>query len=150
MLRRIIALFTRPPDPPLARFLARFAGRTLIVHAGLSPGWLEELLKEGGGAGHFRFDVRHPRAEPPTPIEWVVHRQLLPLGLPLPFLVKVESGRLLLRHLRRRGAPLHPSEIAWILREIETRHHWHLVRQGEGLAPHAGLVPEDNRVEIEV
>lgn len=150
MLQRIIALFTRPPAPPLDRFLTRFAGRTLIVHAGLSAGWVQALLEEGGGAGHFRFDTRRSPGEPPTPVEWVVHRHLLPLGLPLPFLVKVETGRLLLRHLRRGDAPAHPSEIAWMLREMETRHHWRLVRQGDELAAHAGMDVADNRVEIEV
>lgn len=130
--------------------MARFAGRSLIVHDGLSAGWLEELLKEGGGAGHFRIDARRPPGDPPTPIEWVVHRHLLPLGLPRPFLVKVDGARLLVRHLTRNGKPVHPSEIAWMLREIEARHHWRLLRDGEGLTAAAGMDVADNRVDYDV
>ena len=44
--------------PQLSRFLARYAGRTLIVHAGFPPDWLEELLKQPGGGGYFRLDSR--------------------------------------------------------------------------------------------
>jgi hypothetical protein len=139
-----------PPSPAQlkSRFMARFAGRTLIVHEGLSIGWVSELMKEAGGGGHFRIDVRRPPDRRPTPIEWLVHRQLLNHPLPLPFLVKVEAERLLVRHLTRNGTPVHPSEINWMLGEFPTRVHLLLTSgEGEGFLPTRVLPVEDNHVE---
>lgn len=150
MWSRIIALFGPRPDALKARFLARFTGRTLIVHAGLSIGWVEALLKEAGGGGHFRFDARTPTGPRPTPIEWVMHRHVLPQRLPLPLLVKVEPDRLLLRHLTRNGAPVHPSEINWMLREFPARTHLVLYAAGSGFRPERGLPVSDNRVEYDL
>ncbi len=150
MWSRIIALFRPRPDALKARFLARFAGRTLIVHAGLSIGWVDELLKEAGGGAHFRFDARRPLSARPTPIEWVVHRHVLPQHLPLPLLVKVERDRLLLRHLTRHGAPVHPSEIQWMLQEFPTRAHCVLHAGGNGFRPERMLPVSDNRVTYDL
>lgn len=121
----------------------------MIVHAGLTPGWVEELLKEGGGAGHFRFDVRPAPGRRPTPIEWLVHGQLLPLGLPLPFFFRVEDAGIRLRHLVRNGAPVHPSEIAWMLRELDTRYHAFVDLSGEAPRVRRAMAESDNRVEFD-
>ena len=128
-------------------FAARFAGRTLIVHAGLSPGWVAELLKEGGGGAHFRFDARRRAPGPPTPLEWVVQRHILPLACPLPLLVKVDADCLYLRHLTRGGAAVHPSEIAWMLDELPRRAHWTLRMGGAARAAH-GIPLNDNRLDF--
>jgi hypothetical protein len=109
---RIIAAFRGYPGSGWPRFVDRYAGRAVIVHGGLSLGWVEELLKEGGGAGHFRFDVRHALGRRPRRIEWLVHEQLLPLQLPLPFFLRVDDNGVRERHLVRNGAPVHPSEIS--------------------------------------
>ena len=136
------------PDPAAAlerAFAARFAGRTLIVHAGLSPGWVAELLKEGVGGAHFRFDARRRAPGPPTPLEWVVEHHILPLACPLPLLVKVDADCLYLRHLTRGGAAVHPSEIAWMLDELPQRAHWTL-RLGSGARAEPGIPLADNRL----
>jgi hypothetical protein len=146
---RIIAAFGRRPGGEWERFRARFAGRTVIVHAGLTPGWVEELLKEGGGAGHFRFDVRPAPGRRPTPIEWLVHEQLLPLGLPLPFFLRVEDAGVRLRHLVRNGAPVHPSEIAWMLRELDTRYHAFVDFSGNTARVRRAMAESDNRVALD-
>jgi hypothetical protein len=107
----------------LDRFRERFTGRSLIVHRGFSGDWLEELLKQPGGGGHFRLDSRALPAARPTPIEWLVQAHVLPLHLPQPLFLKVREGDVLVRHLDRGGRPVHPSEIAWFLEELATRHH---------------------------
>lgn len=149
MFARIIAAFRGRSGSEWARFHTRFAGRTVIVHRGLTPGWIEELLKEGGGAGHFRFDVRQTPGPRPTPIEWLVHTQLLPLKLPLPFFFRVEDTGVRLRHLVRNGAPVHPSEIAWMLRELETRHHALVDFSGAEPRVRRAMAESDNRVEFD-
>lgn len=149
MFARIITAFGSRPGGAWERFRERFAGRTVIVHEGLTPGWVEELLKEGGGAGHFRFDVRQPPGRRPTPIEWLVHNQLLPLRLPLPFLLRVEDAGVRLRHLVRNGAPVHPSEIAWMLRELDSRYHAFADFSGEAVRVRRAMAESDNRVEFE-
>lgn len=144
-------LAKRPAPGPASAleqaFAARFAGRTLLVHAGLSPGWLAELLKEGGGGAHFRIDVRPRTDGPPTPVEWVVRRHILPLACPLPLLVKVGADCLYLRHLTRGGAAVHPSEIAWMLDELPQRAHWTL-RLGDEVRAEPGIPLADNRLNF--
>lgn len=149
MLKRIIALFKPRPGDLRQRFLARYTGCTLIVHEGLTIGWVSELLKEAGGAGHFRFDIRQPVGSKPTPIEWVVHQHVMPLHLPLPLLIKVEQTQLLIRHLTRQGKPVHPSEINWMLREFPEKAHYVLRVSGESFIPEAGMPISENAVDYE-
>lgn len=131
---------------PLERFLARYRGRTLIVHAGFPSDWLEELLKQPGGGGHFRIDSRQTGGDP-TPVEWLVRRHLLPLDLPRPLLVKVTADALYVRHLTRGGEAVHPSEIYWLLDEIEDRHHARLLIDGASLRVQVGIDPSDNEAK---
>lgn len=151
LLRRLMARLRRdreePPRLLLSRFLARYVNRTVIVHAGLPSDWLAELLKEPGGAGHFRFDVRRPPGRRPTPIEWIVHRHVLPLGLPLPLILEVREDAVRVRHLRRGGRLLLPSEISWLLDEIGVRHHARLRPTPTGLGAEIGMAASDNRIE---
>lgn len=149
MFARIIAAFVSRPGGEWERFRERFAGRAVTVHAGLTPGWVDELLKEGGGAGHFRFDLRQTPGRRPTPIEWLVHTQLLPLGLPVPFLFRVEADGVRLRHLVRNGAPVHPSEIAWMLRELDTRYHAYVDFSAGAVRVQRAMAESDNRVEFD-
>lgn len=111
------------PARQLDRFRERFTGRSLIVHQGFPGDWLEELLKQPGGGGHFRLDSRALPTARPTPIEWLIQTHVLPMGLPQPLFLKVREGDVLIRHLDRGGRAVHPSEIAWFLEELETRHH---------------------------
>lgn len=146
----IIAAFGKKPAAPLERFIERFGGRTLIVHEGLSIGWVAELLKEAGGGGHFRFDIRNVPSRPATPIEWLVHNHIAPLQLPLPLLMRVETSCLQLRHLTRNGKIVHPSEIYWMLRELPTRAHWVMHLKKGQIVAQAGIAPEDNRVDFDL
>jgi len=129
------------------RVLERFADRVLIVHTGLPGDWLEELFKIPGGAGYFRVDARRQPGGRPTPVEWLVHEYILPLELPLPVLLSVEGDTVRVRHLTDRGQPRHPSDIAWMLDEIDVRHHALLQRQGTGFRVERVLAVEDNAVE---
>ncbi|HEX6829816.1 MAG TPA: hypothetical protein VF104_12655 [Burkholderiales bacterium] len=133
----------------MERFLERSYGRMVIVHAGLSPGWLRELERERAARGIFRFDVRRRPRRRPTPMESVVLGQVLPRGLPLPLLMRVEHDGLRLRHLTRGGHPVHPSELAAILAELDHRYHLWLRVRGRHLAPQPGIPPADNRVFFE-
>lgn len=126
------------------RFLERYDGRVLIVHAGFPPEWLEELLKQPGGGGYFRIDCRSLERRHPSPVEWLVGEYVLPLELPLPLLAQVRSGSLRLRHLRRSSSIVHPSEILWLLDELETRHHVLLEVKGDGFAIRRGIDIGDN------
>ncbi|MGD8643793.1 MAG: hypothetical protein PVI15_05870, partial [Chromatiales bacterium] len=76
------------------RFLERYAGRALIVHEGFPAEWLEELLKQPGGGGYFRIDIRSLERRRPSPVEWVVAEHILPLSLPLPLFVQVRDRSL--------------------------------------------------------
>lgn len=136
-----------PASRDLDRFFARFYGRSVIVHAGFAPEWLEELLKQPGGGGHFRLDVRHGPETRPTPIERVAHEHILPLGLPLPLILKVDTSSLLVRHLTRGGVPVHPTEILDIIGEIDDRHHARLMRRGRGFEVAWGLPVRENEVD---
>ena len=107
----------------LEQFRARFTGRSLIVHRGFPEEWLEELLKQPGGGGHFRLDSRRLPASRPTPVEWLVQTHVLPLDLPQPLLLCVREHDMLVRHLQRGRSAIHPSDIAWFLEELEDRHH---------------------------
>lgn len=150
MLAKIIAAFRPDPTALRTRFLARFANKTIIVHAGLSMGWVSELHKESGGGAHFRIDARRAPGRKPTPIEWVVHHHILPQHLPLPVLIKVEGECLLVRHLVRNDAPVHPSEIYWMLGEFPARAHLILSAGGKGFAVKRGIAVSDNAVNYDV
>lgn len=149
MLKRIIALFKPSPDDLRQRFLARYTGCTLIVHEGLTIGWVSELLKEAGGAGHFRFDVRQFDPHKPSPIEWVVHAYIKPLAMPLPALIKIEKDVLFLRHLTRNGKPVHPSEINWMLGEFPRKVHYILRLSTDGFVAEQGMPISENAVDYE-
>ncbi len=139
-------LLVRQPERQLERFRARFAGRNVIVHRGFPGEWLEELLKQPGGGGHFRIDSRPLPTRRPTPIEWLVQTHLLPLDLPYPFLLGVREECALVRHLTRGMHTVHPSEIAWFLEELEERHHARLVFASEPgrVEVHRGMPMNDN------
>jgi hypothetical protein len=121
--RTVFGFLAHRPARQLDRFRERFTGRSLIVHRGFSGDWLEELLKQPGGGGHFRLDARTLPAKRPSPIEWLVQTHVLPLDLPQPLFLKVREADVLVRHLDRGGRTVHPSEIAWFLEELEERHH---------------------------
>jgi len=132
---------------PLGRFLDRYAGRTLIVHSGFPPQWLEELLKQPGGGGHFRVDTRQIASGRQTPVEWLLQRHVLPLNLPHPLVIKVSRQAIYMRHLTRAGEVVHPSEIYWFVEEIEDRHHARLLIEGANLAAERGLDPAENEAK---
>ncbi|QKT04980.1 hypothetical protein HUS23_05240 [Ectothiorhodospiraceae bacterium 2226] len=127
--------------------MRRYSGRSIIVHSGFPDEWFEELLKQPGGGGHFRLDARRVPEGEPTPIEWVVHEFVLPLGLPHPLFIQVREEALRVRHLTRYDMAMHPSEIAWILDELEQRYHAILYPDGGGFRVERGLPPEENSVE---
>ena len=143
-------LFSRKPDPArqLDAFFDRFAGKYLVVHRGFEGNWLEELLKQAGGAGYFRIDLRQVDRRKPSPVEWVVQTCIEPLGLPWPVFVDVREDELLVRHLTRGDHAVHPSEILWYLDEIDTRHHARLTRTApDRLETIRGIPVEDNEPE---
>lgn len=146
----IIAAFRKKPADPLTLFLTRFSGRTIIIHEGLSIGWIAELMKEAGGGAHFRFDVRNVPGRPPTPIEWLIHRHVLPQRLPLPCLMRVEPGYLRLRHLTRGGRVVHPSELYWMLREFPQRVHLVFDLANGALIARSGIPLDDNKVDFDL
>lgn len=150
MIRKILGLFRPDPVTLRERFLERFAGRTVIVHQGLTIGWVSELMKEAGGGAHFRFDMRKPPAGRPTPIEWVMHRHVLPHRLPMPLLIKVDGRDLLIRHLLRNEMPVHPSELYWMLGEFPDRRHLKLTAAGKGFVMSRGMPVSDNFVDFDV
>ncbi len=133
----------------LDRFFARYRGRTLIVHQGLGLDWLEELLKLGGAAGHFRIDARCTDTDA-SPVLWVTHRFLLPLALPLPLLCAVADDTIAVRHLTVRGRPCHPADVGWILEDMcaKSRCHARLRRSEAALSVQRELAPEDNGYEL--
>lgn len=145
------ALAARRDQKTLERFFARFSGRTLIVHKGLTLDWLEELLKLGGGAGHFRIDARQP-PDRKSPVLWVTHRFILPLELPLPLLCDVGAEEITVRHLLSRGRLGHPADVAWILDDMrgKSRRHGLLVKTGAQLVAHRELPVEDNAFDWDV
>lgn len=145
----MFGLFRRRRPAPVARFFERFAGRSIIVHRGFEDDWLERLLKLPGGGGYFRLDLRQD-AGAASPLEQVVQAHVLPLELPLPLILRVAADEVLVRHLSRAGGgTLDPSEIGWLLDEIEARHHARLRRQGDTLATERGIDPADNRIEYD-
>lgn len=149
-MRTLLSAFTGRREPA-RRFFERFAGRSLIVHAGLSMVWLDELLKQGGGAGHFRIDARRPPGPRPTPVEWLVHTHVLKLALPLPLLLKVDRDRVRLRHLQRHGGVCDPGEIGWLLDDMAKAGRTHAVLYFEngGWRAEPGIAVEDNDYDIE-
>ena len=131
------------------RFLERFTGRAIIVHRGFPGTFLRELLEQPGGGGHFRMDARIAESVPPTPIEWVVHRFVLPLSLPLPILIQVDADALYLRHLIQGDRVGHPSEILWMLDSIRERHHARLDRRQGHYPVTMGMPVQDNRIDYD-
>jgi len=141
----VFGLFGPRPAEQMRRFLDRYTGRSLIVHQGFSGDWLEELLKQPGGGGHFRIDSRRLPRRRPTPVEWLVQTHILPLELPQPLFLDVREDAVLVRHLTRGGTPVHPSEIAWFLEELDQRHHVRLRLEEDGSAHAEPVLPlEDN------
>ncbi len=137
------------PARQLDRFRERFTERSLIVHSGFSGNWLEELLKQPGGGGHFRLDSRTLPAKRPSPVEWLVQTHVLPLDLPQPLFLKVREADVLVRHLDRGGRAVHPSEIAWFLEELEVRHHARLRfdREPGRIEVSRGIAVNDNEAK---
>ncbi|SIT70163.1 hypothetical protein SAMN05216526_1250 [Ectothiorhodosinus mongolicus] len=142
----MFGLFRPGPEAQLERFLQRYGGRTLIIHEGFPSNWMKQLLRQAGGGGHFRIDARPLPAAKPTPVEWLVQTHILPIGLPLPLLARVEENMILLRHLNRDGYVVHPSEIAWFLAELSSRHHAALDYSGgaNAISVTHGLAISDN------
>lgn len=127
----------------------RFNGRTLIVHSGVPEDWLKELLNQPGGSGYFRVDTRIQTTERPSPVEKFVNDQLLPLGLPLPFMAKIDYDDVYLRHLTRNGDLIDPSEVGMIHTEIESRYHIRLSIEKAKTQAFPGMDLEDNDISIE-
>ena len=148
MIDKIIAVFRPNPTVLRERFFTRFGGRSIIVHSGLSIGWVSELLKEAGGGQHFRIDARRPPSRRPTPIEWVVHQHLITHHLPMPFVVKIVSNQLWVRHLVRNDMPVHPSEIYWMLSEFPDNFHLKLTIAGKGFITERGMSIADNAINL--
>ena len=142
----MFGLFGPRPAQQMERFRARYTGRSLIVHEGFSGDWLEELLKQPGGGGHFRIDSRRlPAGRQATPVEWLVQTHVLPLALPQPLFLDVREDAVLARHLMRGERAVHPSEIAWFLEELDSRHHARLEFVGnEHMRVEVGIPVEDN------
>lgn len=136
--------------PPAEVFFRRFAGRSLIVHEGLGTYWMEELLKSGGGGGHFRLDLRQSAADPHAPTRWLAEC-LPPLGLPFPLLILVETDHsVLVRHLHQGAHPCHPAEIPWFIDDMRARERVHVRlrwQRNGGPVVTRPLPPEDNKTE---
>lgn len=126
------------------QFFERYQNRSLILHQGFPPNWLGELLKQPGGGGYFRIDMRTFGTGNPTPVEWVICQYILPLELPMPLLIQVSNQQLFLRHLQRGDQSVHPGEILWLLEEISQRHHACLRRFGSKLIATTGIPLTDN------
>ncbi len=135
----------------LDRFFTRYQGRTLIVHQGLTLDWLEELLKLGGGGGHFRIDARQG-LDRRSPVSWIAHRFILPLPLPLPVLCDVGPAIITIRHLQSAGRLCHPADIGWILNDMRTRDRVHatLSRRSHELCAQMGLALSDNAYDTDL
>lgn len=148
MIPVLRALATRRDQKTLERFFARYAGRTLIIHKGLTMDWLEELLKLGGAAGHFRIDARQA-SDRKSPVLWITHRFILPLELPLPLLCDIGKDSIAVRHLRSQGRLGHPADIGWILDDMrhKSRRHALLVKTGGRLIARRELPADDNAFE---
>ncbi|MCE5388346.1 MAG: hypothetical protein K0041_07190 [Acidithiobacillus sp.] len=131
------------------QFFARFTGRHILAHAGFPPGYLAELLKQPGGAGYFRVDLRIPHSNPPSPLEWVIHQQLGALELPVPYFVQVSEDSLYVRHLVQGEGPGHPSEILWMRDSLGDRYHYLLRSQGPTFQVVPGMPLDDNRIDYD-
>ncbi|MDH5544119.1 MAG: hypothetical protein OEZ43_00915 [Gammaproteobacteria bacterium] len=127
----------------------RFNGRTLIVHSGFPESWLKELLRQPGGGGYFRIDIRVQSDDRPSPVEKFVHDQLLPLELPLPFMAKIDYDNVYLRHLTRNDELVDPSEVGMIYTEIETRYHIRLSIEKAKTEAFPGMALDNNDIAIE-
>jgi hypothetical protein len=155
-LKRLVPERLRPA-PSVAnlrqRFFDRYAGCTLILHQGFPEGWLGKLVHEPGGGGHFRIDVRQPAysgrpPRRPAPVQWLVREHVLPLGLPLPLLIRVEDrDHLRVRHLRRHGGICQPEEVGMIYEDMAARPHALLLPEDDGFAVDWGIDVEDNMLD---
>lgn len=125
----------------------RFQGKTLIIHQGFEPNWLEELLKQPGGGAHFR--INHCQiGNNPSPIERFVLTQIVPLNLPFPLLLLIESETIWLRHLTDSQRTLLPSDIEWILTELKERFHCRFtINSQREISLTSGISLEDNRID---
>jgi hypothetical protein len=130
-----------------AAFFARFDQKVLLIHQGFPAGWLEELLKQPGGAGYFRVDLRLLPRKPLTPLSWFVHDWALPQGLPQPFLAQLAADGVRLRHLQRDAQVVHPSEILWFLDEMGSRFHVLLRPEVSGFRVETGMALQENFAE---
>ncbi|WP_020146086.1 hypothetical protein [Thioalkalivibrio sp. ALJ15] len=141
----MFGLFGPRPAQQMERFRSRYTGRSLIVHQGFEGDWLEELLKQPGGGGHFRIDSRRLPTRRATPIEWLVQTHVLPLALPQPLYLDIREDAILARHLMRGERAVHPSEIAWFLEELDTRHHARLeFTENDQMTIRRGIPETDN------
>ena len=148
--------FRRAPDPAARwqAFLDRYAGCSLIVHDGLPEGWLGKLVREPGGGGHFRIDVRRPAfdggvpARRLHPVQWLVREHILPLALPRPLLVRVaDRDHLRLRHLRRHGGVCDPAEVSMIHEDMAARPHALLLPHPDGFEVAWGIGVDDEAID---
>lgn len=130
-----------------SQFFARFDQKVLLIHQGVPPGWLEELLKQPGGAGYFRVDLRLLPQKPLTPLSWFVYQWAQPQGLPLPFLAQLAADGVRLRHLQRDDKVVHPSEILWFLDEMGSRFHRLLRPEPTGFRVETGMPLQENFAE---
>lgn len=155
-LKRLVPERLRPAPSATdlrQRFFDRYARCTLIVHQGFPEGWLGKLVHEPGGGGHFRIDARQPvfNGDPPrrpAPVQWLVREHVLPLGLPLPVLIRVEDrDHLRVRHLRRHGGICQPEEVGMIYEDMAARPHALLIPEEEGFTVDWGIDLEDNTLD---
>lgn len=147
----------RPPRKPALReaFFARYAGCSLLVHAGFPEQWLGKLVHEPGGGGHFRIDTRQPAYSAPRlprrplGVHWVIRSHILPLGLPLPLLVRANVDHsLLVRHLQRHGGICDPAEVGPLYEDMLARPHYCLRPAADGgFTAEAVLSPDENTME---
>lgn len=130
-----------------ASICQQFDNKTLIIHAGLESNWLEELLKQPGGGGHFRVNCT-TFSNQPTATERFVQTFIEPLGLPKPIFLKISGGNVWVRHLLSGERFVLPSDVSWIQGEIETRFHYRLGCNANGkIESVSGLAVTENSID---
>lgn len=128
-------------------FFDRFTGRTLIIHDGLPVWWSGELAALAGGGAHLRLDIRRIGHKRLTPVEWITRQHILSANPPLPALVRVEQQRILrIRHLRQGEHLVQPSDLWWILQELDRRWHFCIHLQDDHRL-HTGIALHDNELD---
>lgn len=134
-------------DVRLVTLFERFENRGIIAHRGFPDQWLTELLKQPGGGGYFRLDLRLISASGrQTPLEWLTRTHLLPIGIPVPFFIKIRSKNIWIRHLLNNEFIIHPTELYWLTEEIENRYHACLQVTDGHLSTTLGLAHQDNQI----